>query len=213
MSQQISLKEAERKAFKTKVDDGLWDILLGSYFLMFVIAIYLSPSLGDFWSSAIFIPGLGLVYLVIWVIRKYIVTPRIGRVKFGRGRQARLMRFTMVMLAINIIAFILGIVASLTFGKFPGQAFTAFFGLMLLMAFSIGAYFLDIVRFYIYGLLVGLGPMLGEWLWNQGYVAHHGIPIIFGSAAGIMIIVGLVVFFRLIHDNPVLEDGLSVEDN
>lgn len=56
MSQQISLKEAERKAFRSKYNDGLWDILLGCFFLMFAVAPYLSPTLGDFWSSVAFVP-------------------------------------------------------------------------------------------------------------------------------------------------------------
>ena len=56
MSQQISLREAERKAFRITHNDGLWDVLLGCYALMFVIAPYLSTSLGDFWSSAVFLP-------------------------------------------------------------------------------------------------------------------------------------------------------------
>ena len=56
MSRQLSLKEAERKAFRTKYDDGLWDILLGCFFSMFAIAPFLSASLGDFWSSAVFVP-------------------------------------------------------------------------------------------------------------------------------------------------------------
>ena len=57
MSQKISLREAERKAFRSRYNDGLWDILLGCFFLMFVIAPYLSASLGDFWSSAVFLPS------------------------------------------------------------------------------------------------------------------------------------------------------------
>lgn len=212
MSQQISLREAERKAFKTKVDDGLWDILLGSFFLSFVAAIYLSPKFGDFWSSTIIIPGSGLTFLVIWVIRKYIVTPRMGTVKFGKIRKTKLMRFTIAMLAFNIIAFVLGLVALLTFGKVSGLMISAIFGLILMIAFSIGAYFVEITRFYLYGLYFGITPMLGEWLWNQGYVTHHGLPIIFGAAAGLMIITGLIVFIRLLHNNPPLASDTTIED-
>lgn len=204
MSEQISLKEAERKAFKTKFDDGLWDILLGSYFLMFVAALYLSPNLGDFWSAAIIIPGIGMVFLFIWLVRKFIVTPRIGLVKFGQTRKTKLKRFTLVMLVINSIAFILGVAAAFFFGKIPGLMISAFFGLNLLIVFSLVAYFLEITRFYVYGLVAGLAPMLGEWLWNQGVVTHHGFPVIFGGGGGIMILAGLIIFIRLLHDNPAI---------
>lgn len=211
MSSQISLKEAERKAYKSTFDDGLWDILLGWYFLSFVFAIYLSPALGDFWSSAATIPIWVLAFLVIWLVRKYIVKPRIGIVKFGQLRKARLMKFTLVMLVANTIALILGIIAALSFGIVPGQVYSILFGMMLLIGFSIAAYFLDINRFYIYGLLLGLTPLVGEWLWSHGYASHHGLPICFGITAGIMILTGLVIFIRLLHNNPIPTEGIPLE--
>jgi hypothetical protein len=211
VSQKISLKEAERKAFRTTLNDGLVDIFLGCFLLMFVIGLYLSDSLGDFWSSAVFLPFLALVYLAIWLIRRYVVTPRIGMVKFGQARKAKLAKFTVVMLVINVVALILGSVAALSFGSVPGQMISILFGLILLMGFSIAAYFLDFNRLYIYGLLVGLSPLIGEWLWTHGYATHHGFPITFGTSSGIMILVGLAVFIRLLHNNPVPIEGIPSE--
>lgn len=211
MSQKISLKEAERKAFRTTLNDGLVDIFLGCFLLMFVIGLYLSDSLGDFWSSAVFLPFLALVYLAIWLIRRYVVTPRIGMVKFGQARKAKLAKFTVVMLVINVVALILGSVAALSFGSVPGQMISILFGLILLMGFSIAAYFLHFNRLYIYGLLVGLSPLIGEWLWTHGYATHHGFPITFGTSSGIMILVGLAVFIRLLHNNPVPIQGIPSE--
>jgi hypothetical protein len=211
VSQKISLKEAERKAFRTTLNDGLVDIFLGCFLLMFVIGLYLSDSLGDFWSSAVFLPFLALVYLAIWLIRRYVVTPRIGMVKFGQARKAKLAKFTVVMLVINVVALILGSVAALSFGSVPGQMISILFGLILLMGFSIAAYFLHFNRLYIYGLLVGLSPLIGEWLWTHGYATHHGFPITFGTSSGIMILVGLAVFIRLLHNNPVPIQGIPSE--
>jgi hypothetical protein len=212
MSQKISLKEAERKVFRTTYNDGLWDIFLGCFFLMFAIGPYLSPSLGDFWSSVVFLPFWGGVFLVILLIRKYVVTPRIGVVKFGPARKAKLMKFSAVMLVINVVAFILGVVAAMNFGRVPGQMITIIFGMILLMGFSIAAYFLDFNRLYIYGLLVGLSPPVGEWLWTHGYATHHGFPITFGTSAGIMIVAGLSIFVHLLRDNPVPKEGIWSEE-
>ena len=203
MSQQISLKGAERKAFKFTHNDGLWDVLLGCFALMFVIAPYLSTSLGDFWSSAVFLPFWALVYLTIGMVRKHVVKPRLGAVRFGPARKARLAKFTVVMLAVNIMSLILGFIAAWKIGSVPGQMFSIIFGLGLLMGFSLAAYFLDFSRLYVYGLLLGLSPLVGEWLWSRGYAAHHGFPLTFGVSAGIMILVGLVLFVRLLRDNPV----------
>lgn len=212
MSQRISLRDAERKAFRTTYNDGLVDIFLGCFLLMFVIAPYLSASLGDFWSSVVFLPFWALVYLVIRLIRRHVVTPRIGTARFGQARRARLARFTVVMLAINAVALILGFVAALCFGRVPGQMISIAVGMVLLMGFSIAAYFLDFNRLYIYGLLVGLSPLVGEWLWAHGYATHHGFPITFGTSAGITILVGLALFIRLLHDNPVPVEGIPSEE-
>ena len=203
MLQSIGLQEAERKVFRTTHIDGLWDILLGCFFLIFAIAPLLSSSLGDFWSSVVFLPFWGVVFLAIRLIRKHVVTPRIGFVKFGHARKTKLAKFTLVMLVVNFIAFILGLVAAINFGKVSGQISSTIFGMILLIVFSLAAYFLDFNRLYIYGLLVGLSPLIGEWLWTQGLASHHGFPITFGVASSIMILIGLVVFVRLLRDNPV----------
>ena len=90
MTQPISLKAVERKAFRLMFDDGLWDIFLGCFFLMFVIAPFLSPYLEDFWSSVVFLPFWGTVFLVMFLVRKFVVTPRIGAMKFGPVRRIKL---------------------------------------------------------------------------------------------------------------------------
>jgi hypothetical protein len=212
MSRQISLKEAERKVFRISHNDGLWDIFLGLFFLMFVIAPYLSSSLGDFWSPAVFLPFWGLVFLVIRLIRKHVVTPRVGIVKFGHVRKTKLVKFTIVMLVVNVVALILGLVAAMNFGSVSGRVTSIMFGLILLIGLSIAAYFLDFGRLYVYGLLVGLSPLVGEWLYSHGYATHHGFPITFGTAAGIMIVAGLAAFTRLLRDNPVPIEGLPSEE-
>jgi hypothetical protein len=206
MAGQISLKEAERKAFKVTLDDGLWDIFLGCFILIFVIAPFLSLSLGDFWSSVVFLPFWALVYLSIWLVRRYIVTPRIGVVKFGPARKTKLMKFTMVMLIVNVAALILGIVVAVNFGRYPGQIIAIIVGLTLLVGFSLAAYFLDFPRLYVYGLLVWFAPLAGEWLFAHGMASHHGLPITFGITASIMILTGVTFFVRFLHDNPVPEE-------
>jgi hypothetical protein len=210
MSQQISLRDAERRVFRTAYNDGLWDIFLGCYFLILVIAPFLSTSLGDFWSSVVFLPFWGLIYLVIRLIRKYVVTPRVGVVRFGPVRKGKLKKFTLLMLCVNIVSLILGLVAAVSIGRISGQVISIFFGLILLTGFSAAAFYLDFTRLYLYGLLLGLAPLVGEWLWEHGYTTHHGFPITFGAISGIMILVGLVIFVRLVHSNP-LPAGLPPE--
>ena len=159
-----------------------------------------------------FLPLWVMVYAVIWLIRKHVVAPRVGVVRFGRARQAKLRRFTIIMLGLNAATLILGFVLAPNFGKVPGQMIAYAVGAMLLIGFSIAAYFLDINRLYVYGLLAGLAPLVGEWLWIRGYAAHHGFPVTFGVTAAIMILVGLAVFIRLLRDNPVPTEAIPTED-
>lgn len=211
MSQQISLKDAERKVFRTTYNHGLWDIFLGCFFLIFVIGPYLSSSLGDFWSSVVFLPIWAAVFLVIQLLRKFVIIPRMGIVQFGPMRKTKLMKFTFVMLAINIVAFILGLVAAINFGKIPGQMYSIAIGLTLLVGFSFAAYILDFSRLFLYGLFVGLSPLVGEWLWIHGYASHHGFPITFGVSSGVMILLGVALFLRFLRDNPFPAEGIPSE--
>ena len=212
MSDEICLKDAEKKAFRSTFDDGLWDILLGCVISLLAIAPFLSSRLGDFWSSAVFLPFWGLVYLAVQTIRRHVVAPRIGTAKFGRARKARLARFTIVMLVVNVLALILGFVAAATVGKVPGQATSIVLGLILLAGFSIAAHFLDFSRLYIYGLMLGISPPVGEWLYSRGLASHHGFPVTFGVTAGVMIAVGVAVFARLVRRNPVPVEGARPEE-
>jgi hypothetical protein len=203
MSQPISLKEAERKAYRAVADDGLWDVLLGCFVLLFALAPLLSESLGDFWSSMVFLPFWGLVYLGIWLLRRRVLAPRIGRATLGRVRRARLDKLTRVLLAINVLALVVGVVVALNAASVPGLLVALLLGMALLIAFSFAAYLLDFPRFYVYGLLLGLSPLVGEWLFVNGYASHHGYPVTFGFTAAVMIVTGLVVFLRLVRANPV----------
>lgn len=211
MSQPISLKEAEQKVFRVAYNDGLMDILLACFFLMFVIAPYLSPSMGDFWASAVFLPFWALAFLAIWLIRKFVVIPRIGKVKFGQVRKAKLMKFTLGMLVINTIALVLGIVAAFTIRQL-GYLFSILLGIQLLIFFSLGGYFLNMNRLYVYGFLATISQPVGEWLFQHGLASHHGYPITFGTISGIMVLVGLIIFVRLLIQNPLPENKESLRE-
>lgn len=205
MQTPASLKSAERKAFQATFADGLWDVLIGCFALIFALAPLLSAGLGDFWSSAVFLPFWGLVYLAIWLTRKHIIAPRLGTVRFSKARQEKLRKLNLVMVSVNALALMAGIATFLAFDAFdkiPGGGVAGLLGLCLLVGFSAAAYFLDCPRLYFYGLLLFATPLVGEWL-HAGYgAAHHGFPLAFGFAAGVMILAGLGMFARFLKNNP-----------
>jgi hypothetical protein len=204
MNNQISLKEAEQKVFVSFFQDGLVDIFLGFFFTQFVIALYLSESLGDFWSSAVFIPILGLVFIVLWLVRKYVVKPRVGEVKFGQWRVKRLMRFNVIMLIVLTGSAIMAALSAAMFDILPEWMHLAplSFSIILLVGFSIAGYYLNYTLFYVYGVMLAAAPLVGEWLWTNMNVPHHGFPVTFGFSAGVLILAGLVQLIRFLHENP-----------
>ena len=203
MSEKLNLKNAERKVFRATISDGLWDILIAGFALQFAIAPLLSPILGDFWSSAVFVPFWGILLFAIWLTRKYVVKPRTGVVKLGKQRIERLKKFGLVMLIVNVLALILGLIAAFYFHALSGQVITIIFGLILLTGFSLAAYLVEYPRLYVSGLLFGIAPQVGEWLYSNHGVSHHGFPIIFGFISGVMFLAGLTTFVRFLHKNPI----------
>ena len=205
MHEPISLKSAERKAFRITLADGLWEVFIGGIFLQFAIAPLLSETMGDFWSSAVFLPFWGILYLTIWMIRKYIITPRVGMVNLGKPRKKKLRIFSTVILVVNILIFLLGLVVALTFADISGMLIAGILGIFILFGFSAAAYILDYPRLFFYGLLFLIAPLVGEWLYTNHGFSHHGYPVVFGFASGLMILIGLITFFNFLKNTPKIE--------
>ncbi len=201
MKSNKTLKEADRKLFTTYFDDGLVDIFLAAFVLMFVIGPFLSVPLGDFWAVAIFLPFWGLVYLVLRYLRRRFVTPRLGSVTWGDMRKRKLRRGSIIMLVLNVIFLGLGVVAFLLPIQ-SGYVMSLRFGANVLILFSVAGYFYDFSMLYLYGILIVLALPVGEWLYQTAGFSHHGYPVVFGSVAGIMLVRGLVKFFTLIKEIP-----------
>lgn len=211
MSQPPSLREAERRVFRSSFQDGLPELMLGAIVSMFAIAPYLSPYLGDFWSSAVFVPFWAAAFGLLWLVRRQIVRPRVGMVEFADWRRTRLMRFSAGMLLAGILALILGILSALRFEAVPGWMHTARFSLIILLGFCAAAYFLDFPGLYGYGTLIALAPVAGEGLYALWQVPHHGFPVTFGFSAALMAVVGLLKLARLVRTYPQPGDGASLE--
>ncbi len=214
MQNPVSLKSMEQQAFRATLADGLWDVFIGCFVLIFAIAPILSESLGDFWSSFIFLPFWGVVYLCIWLIRKYVVAPRMGRVSLGQARLKRLRNFNFAMMGVTATLFVIGLVMVVLMENPAYQTsfpfFRSLFGLsrslLLLAGFSIAAFLLDYPRLYFYGLLLFVALPAGEWLYLNQQATHHGFPIVFGVVAGVMILTGLVQFAYMLKTNPAVQE-------
>jgi hypothetical protein len=206
MSTKNILEQAERQVFRASFEDGLIEIGIAAYTLMFAVAPLLSVSMGDFWSSFIFLPFFGLLYILLRWVRKRFVIPRMGSVVFGTERIVKLRRGGVVMLVLNVIFLVIGIITFFYPGG-PGFLISLRFSAIMLIFFSIAGYFYDLTQLYVYGVILALAIPVGEWLWQQGAASHHGFPIVFGTVTGIIFSRGLYKYISLMRSSqPNYED-------
>jgi hypothetical protein len=209
MSTDKTLKAIDRKIFKTYFEDGLLDIFLAAFALMFAVVPLLSGTLGDFWSSFVFLPFYGVVYLILRYLRRRFVTPRIGSVKWGAMRAKKLRTGNIILLVINLVFLALGVVAfMLPIGS--GWMMSILFGVMMLILFSAAGYMLDFNSLYVYGILLALAMPVGEWLYQNAGFSHHGYPVVFGCLSGIMFLRGLSTFINFLKNTHDQVEGPTV---
>jgi hypothetical protein len=202
MNTNTSLRDLERNMYRDSIQDGILDIQIGCMLLMFVLPIYLSPKLGDFWSSVVFLPLWFLVIFGLRAYRKKVVQPRVGRIQYGTFRKKRLRRLNRIILVFNLIALILGLLSFIQFTELSGWIISARFSIILLIGFSLAGYMLEIPRIYLYGILISAAPMVGEYLYQNLGFSHHGFPITFGFLSAVLVLTGLVILVRLLKKYP-----------
>ncbi len=211
MTENISLKELERKAFRSTFQDGLWDIFLGLLLVNMGGGMLLGASgMSPLWAMVVLTGFAGVVLLGFWVGKKFITTPRIGLVKFGSQRKSKLRRVRVVLflsVLLGVLMFIWGVgsryggaprlIASL---PLPAYIWAA----QCLVVFGLAAYFLDVTRFYLYAVLYALPFPLGILLaQNTDLSGSVSMAITFGVAGGVMVLWGAVLFVRFIRRYPV----------
>ena len=188
MSQDIKLKEIERKAWTSYFHDGLWDIFFG--LLMLTMGI---RSLTDnVWVTLVILAAV----LVVLLGKKFITIPRIGLVKFSPAREAK-QRKLIIMLSISIIMMLILLVLALLGQDLLTKGIRAAIqGVGFALIFSLVAYFMDFKRLYAYGLLFTTGTVLWELL------GEPIGPIAFSVSGVIALVIGLVVLTRFLRKYP-----------
>ena len=216
MSPNINLKELERKAWTSYFQDGLWDIYLGLLLLAMAIGALLSDiGVPEAWHMTIYGTLMVLSMLVLWAGKKFITVPRMGRVKFGPKRKAKL-NWVRVVLLLSVLVgagvFVAGLVMR---SNRPGWLNATFFApavwvVNAIVVFSLGAYFLDFSRLYLIGVMYALAVPLDIVFRKFADVDLSFIA--FGVPAMVILITGLIVFVRFLRDYPISAEG-ALDDN
>ncbi len=201
MTEKIDLKKIEKKAWKSYHQDGLWDIFLGLILLNFGIAPLLEEITGTTYLLS-YIIILVVAFIIFYSGKKYITTPKLGRVGFGTERKSKTKKTSIVLTISVVLGLIVFIIATNTLPIIGTIHFGAIvFGINAIIVFSLMAYYLDFNRLYLYGWFFGASIALSEISYN--YVGYTYDNIIgFGLFAGIMIIIGLAYLIRFMQKYP-----------
>jgi hypothetical protein len=158
----------------------------------------------------IFLPFWAVIYLGVREIRKKIIQPRVGVVKFGKYRKTRQKKLNLVILVFNLLVLVLGALSFFNFADLPRWIHSIRFSAVILVGFSLAGYMLEFPRLYLYGILIALALPLGEFLYITFHVPHHGFPITFGITSLLIILNGLGIFLRLLREYPATtQEGLE----
>jgi len=200
MNKRMSLREVEKRTYMSYHQDGLLDIFVGIYVLLFGLGILLM-TVTDF-TTWFVIPAIFPAIMVpIWVsAKKQITMPRIGYVKFRSRGANRLMA-----VFLGLMVFGLGVFAVFTFASSQGWALTLrnliisngmiIIGVGAASISSLFAYTMGLNRLYVYGLLT-----------LALFLAGHFITIPFGYfllAIGLVIVInGFVLLMQFMRKYP-----------
>jgi len=221
MSEKLSLKEMEKKVFRSYYEDGLWEIYLGLLLLNMGLPFVLLRVFEDapLWQIAMPLLLVALVsYTLFWAGKKYVVLPRVGHVKLGsKGRQRR--RSTAFVFAGSVVVGLAVFVVASMFargnlsGDLPPDVIIAIvWTINVVVVFGLAAYFLAYDRFYVIGVLFALPfPML------IGVDRLFGIDLGFVAwavPAGIILFLGLGTFIHFLRNNPLPEStAMQMNEN
>jgi len=202
----LNEKKIERRVFTSFFQDGFIEAFTGIFLLQLGLpAVFSRSGFGDLQSALITLPIALILLIVVFLVRKFVVTPRLGRVKFLPERRRRVSKLIIVPILTLTAGAIVGYIfmenASLRnifIGQIP-------FSLAPIIVFGAAAYFLDMKRLYVYGVIVGLVFPLGKYI-ETIIISRNTLPatILFTAFVFLgMATVVFVAFLRKYHETRV----------
>jgi hypothetical protein len=209
MSTPLSLKELERKAFRSTYQDGLWDLYIGV--LTAINGVFFAlPDPGEASTVRIMImaAAMFLSWFLFWTAKRKITLQRLGQVKFGAHRQRRKVTLTIIMCIFVVLTILLVVLPSIALavpsvkavieGILPGGRISSlllggFLGVFLALIFAVIAYYNDFPRGYYIAAVIGLSFFLALWLRNFTFLL---------AGAALIAIPGCVLLIRFLREHP-----------
>jgi hypothetical protein len=208
--EETSLREVEKRTYMSYHQDGLIDIFVGTYVLLFALGILLFK-MADF-NTWFVVPAIFPAIMVpIWIsAKKQITMPRIGYVKFRSRGANRLMA-----VFLGLMVFGLGAFAVFTFASSQGWALTLrnliisngmiIIGIGAASMASLFAYTMGLKRLYTYGLLTLALFLIGHFI----AVPFEYILVTIGL---VIIVNGFVLLMQFIRRYPLTKGDMTIAE-
>ena len=202
MTKRTSLREIEKKTYMSYHQDGLLDIFVGIYVLLFGIGILLL-TMTDF-STWFLIPAIFPALMIpVWIsAKKRITMPRIGYVNFGVRGATKMMAIFIGLMVFGLGAFmVFGLGASmgeewaLTLRDFFISNSMLIIGIGAAVVSSLFAYTMGLKRLYGYGLLIFV-------LFFIGYFIAIPFEYFLVTIGFVISITGFVLLMRFLQKYP-----------
>jgi hypothetical protein len=201
------LRKLERDAFRRFYEDGIFDIYMGVMLLVFFASSVLWEALESELVSYAAILGLALLVTVpLLVYRRRLLRERLGTFQPGPQRKLRISRTRWVLLgsvALGLIVFVAMAVAVAEPSRLDlASLFVPLLWLVnAVVVFGAMAYYLDVPRFYVYGVVGGL--LMPLVIWPDALWGIEVPPwLVFGSAGVALVVFGLLKLRRFLRDYP-----------
>jgi hypothetical protein len=211
---ETSLREIEKKTYMSYHQDGLLDIFVGIYVLLFGIGISLM-TMTDF-STWFIIPAIfPAIMIPIWIsAKKRITMPRIGYVNFGVRGAGKLMALVLGLMVAGLGVFTMfGLGASmgegwaLTLRDFFISNSMLIIGIGAVVVSSLFAYTMGLKRLYGYGLLIFVLFFIGHFI----TIPFEYLLLTIGF---VIIIGGFVLLIQFIRKYPLPQgDKINVQES
>lgn len=211
ITENIDLKEIEKKTWRSTLEDGLLDIYFGLLVLSIGMGITLDDLLPEPFNAIITIIFMiiGLIFFLLG--KKYITQPRLGVVKLGLKTKSRKIK-TIIVLSINsiilLIIFIIRFVNPELRLIIPGYLDGLITGLLFItVPLCFAAYFLQYPRLYFIAIMVGLSFFLSD-IFSIFILEPFDALIAFVLTSSAVILMGIISLIKFIQKYPLHKEEI-----
>ncbi len=204
------LERLEKQAFRRFYEDGLFDVFLGLMLAAMAVGALITDWVASETVGVAIMAGVAfLLVTVLLGVRRRLLRSRLGEFKPVPRRRRRITLTRLALLASALAGVIAFVVAAVAYrDTVPLASLEVFMPLgwflNAVVVFGAMAYFLDVPRFYVYGLLFGAAMPLLVWP-DVFFDVRLPAWVAFGSPAVVITTVGLVKLGRFLRNYPIPE--------